>query len=50
MASPVANDIPSPKVSVNAGSATALIYGTKWGSSSPGVGVTITGELQLLSS
>jgi Ca2+-binding RTX toxin-like protein len=42
MASPVANDIPSPKVSVNAGSATALIYGTKWGSSSPGVGVTIT--------
>jgi Ca2+-binding RTX toxin-like protein len=42
MASPAANDIPSPKVSANAGSATALIYGTKWGSSSPGVGVTIT--------
>ena len=42
MASPAANDIPSPKVSVNAGSATALIYGTKWGSSSPGVGVTMT--------
>ncbi|HLM38239.1 MAG TPA: M10 family metallopeptidase [Microvirga sp.] len=45
MASPAVNDIPSPNVSVNAGSATALIYGTKWGSSSPGVGVTITWSL-----
>jgi hypothetical protein len=42
MASPGANGIDSPEVSINAGSATALIYGTKWGSSSPGVGVTIT--------
>jgi serralysin len=42
MASPVKNDIDTPQIPVGAGAATALIYGTKWGSSSLGVGVTIT--------
>ena len=47
MASPTANGINSPRVSVNAGLATDLLFGTKWGSSSPGAGVTITWSVPL---
>lgn len=43
MASPTENDLNSPRVaSINAGIATSLLFGTKWGASSNGVGTSIT--------
>jgi serralysin len=43
MASPTENHLNSPRVaSINAGIATSLLFGTKWGSSSNGVGASIT--------